>query len=112
MAPPFTVFACRPAQRMDRVDVANQIVIGQAKISVTLDDATFQAATFVAIVPGSIEDVNVDSIVQTAYNWIRFIQTERAVVGTTISRLITITERITVAQSIWKSNSECVEWYL
>lgn len=85
---------------MDRVDVANQIVIGQAKISITLDDATFQAATFVAIVPGSIEDVKVDSIVQTAYNGIRFIQTERAVVGTTISRLITITERITVAQSI------------
>lgn len=102
VAPPFVVFARRPAQPMNRIDAMDQLVVGQAQIRVALHPAAVQTTALVAIVPRGVVLVEIDAVVQAAEHRIRLIEAERTVVRTAVTGVIPIAKLIAIAQCCCK----------
>lgn len=78
----------------------HQIVVGDAQIGVTIDASSIQATALVAVIPDGGELVEGGVLVYAAYDHVRLLQAERAIVWTTVASIAAITELIAVAQCV------------
>lgn len=98
-SPPLVVLAGRPAQVVDGVHAVDELIVGQAELSVALHPAAVQAAALVAVVPRAVELGEVGAAVQAGDDGIGLAEAEGAVVGATVAGIVAIAELIAVAES-------------
>lgn len=99
-APPFIIFASRPAQIVYGIDIVNQGIVRETQIRVTVHTTTVQATALIAVVTCGVEFIKVNPIVQAADNRVGLTFAKRAIVGTTVAGHTAITELVAVAKCI------------